>query len=293
MGQRPARPAAPNCQLPVTPLSYLFIYLQKLYAIRSKFEEMESRSTLTSLALLVLLMAPLASSAPTPDQMVAENAMIQIESDASHNEDSSSEPLTLSETLPAKCSPNPAKESCFGAQGVGCERVGIADPCPSGQQYVTVGSLVHDMCCHLCVQGQQCGEKAAAGIFTTKSVPCSLEWRKAHWNSGALDARGWCAPMKSTASSVNIVPDSYRKYETSSHWGKYVSTILLPLTEQTKDLCAPEGTKLDCFGPECHQHKGCNGDCPAGMGDSQFCCSGEFKQLDSLSLLGKFWGVCA
>jgi len=201
---------------------------------------------------------------------------------------------------------------CFGAVGSNCDKV--QDPCPAGQQSMSVGSLSHDLCCRWCGGGVFCSEPDISK-FLSDSVgddkACAYEWRKAVWN--ILDKRGWCvdqSAMSTNNSDVSELPMSDGaqhtfEYDVSDYWGHKVGRRSLEMVTATRNYCAPAKTNLDCLGcDQCgHTESGrrrfwtsrrrSTQPCMAGSGDSQFCCSGKFSKVSSAALGLKTWGQCA
>jgi hypothetical protein len=205
-------------------------------------------------------------------------------------------PVQIGDTLPRYCHKMTEPETCFGAVGPKCDKLIGLDSCPQGWQAVSVGSLVHDTCCHHCEEGTYCSSVLSADPLSwtsymysnrsfqddvAKDYPCTLEWRKAVWN--LLDKRSWCAPQSAEESDMALAPGN-RKYDTTTYWGFLKERRTLQNVKATAGLCAPNGTSLDCL--DCSVCE----DCPAGIGDSDFCCSGYFVKVQSV--MGKRFGTC-
>jgi len=193
------------------------------------------------------------------------------------------------ETLPGSCTTQSQDEYCFGHSGIGCQSVAVLDSCGEGKQAVSVGSIAHDTCCLACKEGIACSGSAPGPLSITSlddSQPCALEWRKAVWNS--LDGRFWCEAKKEhEASNLDVLPDPARTYGVSNYWGKHVEDRSVHAIRALAHLCAPSGTALSCL--DCDTCSNCN----AGIGDSQFCCSGHFAHVKYQWWTGKRWGKCS
>jgi len=198
------------------------------------------------------------------------------------------EAVPMEDSLPGFCKAPTWIETCFGAQGAKCEKVPVLDRCGEGFQAVSVGSLAHDSCCRQCTDGLQCSRqapKATSSEAFNNDYPCALEWRKAVWN--ALDDRFWCVPVTDAASDVTPVKGT-REYDTTTYAGHLEQRRILHNVAATSVLCAPAGTNLDCIGCSTCE----DGSCSAGVGDSGFCCSGQFMKVQK-DVIGKEWGTCA
>lgn len=173
------------------------------------------------------------------------------------------------------CVQQTEEEHCFGYVGPGCDKT-PGDNCGEGRQAVSVGSLAHDACCYECTGGLACSGTAPSLISRESlddSYPCSPEWRKAVWNQ--LDKRFWCKDQYAQPSNVTVISSKeeteQRQYGIAKYEGKSLGNRVLQPYTAIEALCAPAGTKLDCI--DCAP---CVSDCEAGIGDSDFCCSGRF-----------------
>lgn len=202
---------------------------------------------------------------------------------------------TAEENAGLNCTVNPQFEECYGLQGAGCNKINLLDTCPDGWQAVSVGSLTHDQCCHECMEGQMCSEQGLAdfrggllgGTLSSGSTPCAREWRKAWWN--LIDGRYWCAQQDRT--EVGLVDsNATRSYETATFGGQLHERVSMDTAAPADSLCAPADQALDCV--DCTDCRGEHA-CAEGLGDSEFCCSGRFREVASSLFGNKRWGICA
>lgn len=175
-------------------------------------------------------------------------------------------------------------EQCYGAIGNKCKGGGnvilnlltpAAEDLGNGmkQQWVSVGSILHDNCCRLTPDGQHCQGFNPLQEFWPDSAHCVKEWRKAFYNS--RDNRKWKAvfgPYKNRFSEDNLADSPARKASLFNRIGKKIGYYQGTETVSTRLLNAPSGTALD-------------------IDDVEFCASGKFKSTGSAPLIGH-WGIC-
>lgn len=180
---------------------------------------------------------------------------------------------------PVAAAPAPApaaKVDCFGGVGNGCQGgsfaglslIPVAEDLGGGRkrQYVNVGSILHDTCCHANPSGQHCKGFDAGQEGRPDSAACVKEWRKAFYNW--RDRRTWIAEFG---------PDDYtpvpgRSATVFNGMGGSLGKVTAQETRSTRVLSAPSGTALD-------------------WGDEQFCASGAFKEKGQAFGVGD-WGIC-
>jgi len=193
---------------------------------------------------------------------------------------------------------------------------------------VNVGSILHDLCCMDHSKGAFCtSTNYPVGALVNSlgnadnECACLMEMRKAVWN--VLHGRYWTHtfPTAKQSSDNTLVPDLSRKSFLPLGWvgvsTKEKSDWGIKERKSTAMLCAPEGTKLDCPDEDdnckigrCVRHhcvscKDCdnkisksrwnkNGRDHAHAGDSDYCCSGEFKEVHFVVLPAPArFGVCS
>jgi len=199
--------------------------------------------------------------------------------------------IPLRSVLDETCDEYPSYP-CLGMQGEYCNKT-LPDTCPEGQQAMSVGSMTHDICCRWCSQGAFCKDDAErfSGTADWGSLFCGYEWRKAL--RAVANSRFWCVPQ----TPVNDLDESglIKEYEVPNRWGNFAERKSATFLNSMVDYCAPSGTTLDCY--DCDES--CDGtSCPpeeAKLGDSEFCCSGRFGQVEVRGGLfrNKKWGICA
>jgi hypothetical protein len=186
--------------------------------------------------------------------------------------------------------------------------------CQDHEQTRSVGSLAHDTCCRMCQGGYMCGESGNLPTLEStdgidiESKPCGMEWRKAVAN--AHHGRYWCEKKMSefseTLASLHETLEGERKivkrYDVATVSGQkpcwsYMKSegVAVPrrdfvLLVGTQYVCADEGIELDCIDCETCANSGDGKRCDAGVGDSDFCCNGEFSEVVEQS--GWTYGVC-
>ncbi|CAE7280288.1 rnf181 [Symbiodinium natans] len=215
----------------------------------------------------------------------------------------------------------------FGVMGT--LSVNLVAPQDNGDGTVTlktsVGSILHDLCCMEHQSGAFCHSSnypigATINVLgnANNNCACLMEWRKAAWN--VLRGRYWLATFTKAAQSQDMTPDtsvqrkSYLPKGSGTNYESYKSTWGLTERKATSVLCAPGGTRLDCpsednnckvpcVGTYC---KACATGCAsrhrkrwnkdgrdhANAGDSDYCCSGQFKEV-YWSLANTRYGTCA
>lgn len=155
---------------------------------------------------------------------------------------------------------------------------------------------------------------------------CLMEWRKGV--SNLLSRRTWISSYETADFSANltIMPNVQRKSwlpkaMSGDEYTETASTWDIVERADTARLCAPEGTQLDCpkADPGCKLgrcgglggcracasgcsararrrwtggHGGKKATARASAGDSDYCCSGKFKEIKN-GILGGSYGVCA
>ncbi|CAE7264810.1 E3 ubiquitin-protein ligase [Symbiodinium microadriaticum] len=211
---------------------------------------------------------------------------------------------------------------------IGTLSVNLVAPIDNGDGTVTlktsVGSILHDLCCMEHQSGAFChGSNYPIGATinalgnTNNDCACLMEWRKAAWN--VLRGRYWLAKFTKAAQSQDMTPvpslqrKSYLPKGSGTNYESYKSTWGLTERKATSVLCAPEGTRLDCpseddnckvpcVGTYCKACAvGCasrhrkrwmkNGRDHPNAGDSDYCCSGQFKEV-YWSLANTRYGTC-
>lgn len=215
----------------------------------------------------------------------------------------------------------------FGA--LGTISVNVVKPVdrPGGKVELktSVGSILHDLCCMERPWGAFCHSSnypidATINLLgnADNSCDCLLEWRKAAWN--LLRGRYWSHEFTKAGQSQDITFDpakqrmSWLPTGSGTNYLSYKSTWGIIERKATSGLCAPEGTRLDCpsednnckvpcWGATCKAcARGCasrhrkrwnkKGRNHAHAGDSDYCCSGQFKEV-YWSLTGTRYGTCA
>lgn len=190
----------------------------------------------------------------------------------------------------------------------------------------SVGSILHDLCCIQHPNGAFChgsnypiDETLNLLGNADNDCACIMEWRKAAWN--VLRGRYWYETFEKGAGTSNTDPypytlerKSYLPTGSGTNYLSYKSNWGLTENYATAALCAPEGTQLDCpseddncrvpcIGLTC---KACAYGCAsrhrnrwnkdgrdhANAGDSDYCCSGQFKEV-YWSSTGTRYGTCA
>jgi hypothetical protein len=194
--------------------------------------------------------------------------------------------------------------------------VNLVKPIDIGENHVTiktsVGSILHDLCCIQHPNGAFCtgsnypiDETINLLGNADNDCACIMEWRKAAWN--VLRGRYWLHTFEKGAGTSDTTPQStlqrqsYLPTGSGTNYLDYKSTWGLTGNIATSALCAPEGTELDCpseddnckvpcLGLTCKACAyGCesrhrnrwnkNGRDHANAGDSDYCCSGQFKEV--------------
>jgi hypothetical protein len=169
-----------------------------------------------------------------------------------------------------------AKVDCFGGVGNGCAGgslgsigiIPVARDIGGGRkkQWVNVGSILHDTCCHANPSGQHCKGWNAREEGRPDSAACVKEWRKALFNW--RDKRSWEADF----SADDYSPAPGRRATVFNGTGGRLGAVTAQETRSTRRLAAPSGTALD-------------------WGDEQFCASGQFARKGSAPFVGD-WGIC-
>eukprot|EP00566_Odontella_aurita_P017456 CAMPEP_0113530682 /NCGR_PEP_ID=MMETSP0015_2-20120614/3077_1 /TAXON_ID=2838 /ORGANISM="Odontella" /LENGTH=272 /DNA_ID=CAMNT_0000429435 /DNA_START=93 /DNA_END=911 /DNA_ORIENTATION=+ /assembly_acc=CAM_ASM_000160 len=210
---------------------------------------------------------------------------------------------------------------------VGTLSVNLVKPVSNGDTTVvlktSVGSILHDLCCIENPRGAFCTGTnypidETLNLFgnADNSCACIMEWRKAAWN--VLRGRYWLesygkAAFSSDLTASGIYRESWLPTGSGTNYLDYKSNWGLQENQATALLCAPSGTQLDCpsednnckvpcFGLTCKAcASGCssrhrkrwnkNGRDHANAGDSDYCCSGEFKEV-YWSSTGTRYGTC-
>lgn len=203
----------------------------------------------------------------------------------------------------------------FGA--IGTISVDLVTPVPVGSTKVrlktAVGSILHDLCCIQNPNGAFChssnypiDETLNIGGKANNDCACIMEWRKAAWN--LLRGRYWEHDFDVAAGSSDLTPDtsglnreSWLPTGSGTNYLGYKSDWDLQEVVATSQLCAPPGTTLDCPSEDDNCKVPCiwtsctacasgcsrrnrrrwndNGRNHATAGDSDYCCSGEFKEV--------------
>ena len=188
----------------------------------------------------------------------------------------------------------------------------------------SVGSILHDLCCIENPNGAFCtgsnypiDETINLLGNADQECACIMEWRKAAWN--ILRGRYWYESFSLAAGSSDITArsdvhrESWLPTGSGTNYFTYKSNWGLEENEATAGLCAPPGTELDCpsednnckvpcIGVTCKAcATGCasrhrnrwndNGRDHAHAGDSDYCCTGEFKEV-YWSSTGTRYGTC-
>lgn len=190
---------------------------------------------------------------------------------------------------------------------------------------VSVGSILHDLCCIKHPNGAFCTSSNYPIRETINlvgradnSCACIMEWRKAAWNT--IRGRKWKHTFSKARGSSDLSPRPWvkrRSYLPTSWRSKYLpqrSTWGLQEVAATEKLCAPKGTRLDCPGIDRNCQVPCIGTtckaCATGCrkrhrrrwnskgrnhakaGDSDYCCSGIFSEV-VWKTSGSRYGTCA
>jgi len=184
-------------------------------------------------------------------------------------------PVAAAPPAPAPA-PAPAKVDCFGGVGNGCQGgslagvgvIPVAEDVGGGRkrQYVNVGSILHDTCCHANPSGQHCKGFNASQEGWPDSAACVKEWRKAVYNW--RDRRTWIDYF----GPEDYTPAPGRSAVVFNGTGGSLGKVTAQETRSTRRLVAPSGTALD-------------------WGDEQFCESGAFKEKGQAFGVGD-WGIC-
>lgn len=188
----------------------------------------------------------------------------------------------------------------------------------------SVGSILHDLCCIEHPQGAFCNganypidETINFWGNADNECACIMEWRKAAWN--LLRGRYWTETFDEAALSSDITKlpftqisrESWLPTGSGTNYLDYKSNWGLEENIATEELCAPPGTKLDCpseddnCGVSCIWSTcvACESGCTRSRrrrwdaghkhaGDSDYCCSGEFKEVHKHSYGATRYGVC-
>lgn len=194
---------------------------------------------------------------------------------------------------------NISTEHCFGAVGNQCDGVTFPSHAPVTKRgnvpyttytaWVSVGSIMHDVCCRKHPDGQMCHGYDVGEEISKANYYCASEWRKAAYNQ--RDARNWQAkfgPYPAGNSSDDLTDIQARKGALFDRLGNFESWWNSYETPATRRLAAPKRTALD-------------------ITDEAFCESGKFDvRYSEIPLpiptpvpgipvfIGKIgaWGVC-
>jgi hypothetical protein len=176
----------------------------------------------------------------------------------------------------------PPVERCFGAIGQSCKsqaEMGIFQATPPGAgmplarvasdcsivEMVSVGSIIHDNCCHAHPDGLYCTNAPGDRLADeTSDLACHREWRKAVYD--VIEHRYWAEHFgpyyeNNNSDDMALAQGPKRQTVTYGPFGVQDAPISSEVTETmaSRRMMAPSGQKLE-------------------IGDASFCRSGRFRE---------------